>query len=452
MNRRRSTKERRQDNPLQPGTRPSRYPPSSTNDKRRFPVAPLQNGSTRPNIRPAPSTSKSFASNTTSALPAAAAAALPLPSSLSTTTAEQSSPRLSSHSSSSSLSSLVKRQSKPPPVVFLNKSADVELDGVSFGFDVDHPLSDPPASVSSHDKEHDTETNTLSSTSPTVSTQSNDYSKPSRRSQQRNNRGSSFYSGSDIRPQHQQQRHYASPPTPSYVDPFLLFQYNQQRLGPNYSQQLAYMNYLRAQYLSQQAQYVLVPTPNAAYPPAANGEFDPDEPLASDEPTSEQMQEPLLVYTTIPTPSGQIYFQPTVTMKKTYQDVEQPTAYPAQFFYSAAPNLIPSSAAYFQPIPSIPSPSLFIDTKSPLDNTDDEDAANEHHYGQPARLYQQQQQSSSSSSSHIMSNALKLVYSQEKRHAPTDRFNLEQLTVHFAMKWTDTVNQYEQGEFFVPPP
>ena len=207
------------------------------------------------------------------------------------------------------------------------------------------------------------------------------------------------------------------------------------------------MNYMRAQYLSQQAQYVLVPTPNVYPSSAGNDEFDQDEPLAGgDEPASEQMQEPLLVYTTIPTPSGQIYFQPTVTMKKSYQDVEQPSAYPAQFFYPGAQNLIPSSAAYFQPIPSIPSPLLFIDTKSSLDNTDDEGAAvAEHNYGPSARLYQQQQ-SSSSSSSHIMSNALKLVYSQEKRHAPTDRFNLEQLTVHLAMKWTETVNQYEQGK------
>jgi hypothetical protein len=44
-----------------------------------------------------------------------------------------------------------------------------------------------------------------------------------------------------------------------------------------------------------------------------------------------------------------------------------------------------------------------------------------------------------------MSNALQLVYSQEKRNAQTDRFNLDQLTAYLAMKWTETVDHYEQG-------
>ncbi len=44
-----------------------------------------------------------------------------------------------------------------------------------------------------------------------------------------------------------------------------------------------------------------------------------------------------------------------------------------------------------------------------------------------------------------MSNALQLVYSQEKRNAQTDQFNLDQLTAYLAMKWTDTIDHYEQG-------
>jgi hypothetical protein len=44
-----------------------------------------------------------------------------------------------------------------------------------------------------------------------------------------------------------------------------------------------------------------------------------------------------------------------------------------------------------------------------------------------------------------MSNALQLVYSQQRRNAQTDRFNLDDLTAYLAMKWTDSVDHYEQG-------
>ncbi|CAF3761458.1 unnamed protein product [Rotaria sp. Silwood1] len=501
--RRRFTKERRQDNNLllsSSSLRSSRLPLSSNiNDKRRFQSSTLtQNGILRPTIRNSLSNIKPFISTTTTTItkeeninrisssPPPSSQTIsqisvqpittsssplqpppPPPSSSSSSVSnhviEQSSPRLSSHSSSSSLPSLIKRQSKPPPVVFLNKSIDIELNDVSFGFDVENSISDKPETPIQSpipiEKEIENESNILSSLQINDSSiNSKSSSRRSYQQQQRNNRGLLFYSGSDIRPQQQQQqqqqhRNYSS--QSSYVDPLLLLQYNQQRCAANYSQQLAYMNLLRTQYLSSQSQYVLIPTtyPTPPPPPTTTtndieqDEKNPDEEINQ---TSEQIQEPLLVYATIPTQTGPIYIQPT---KKSYYDVEQlqqtsmSTIYPTQYFYSTqTQHIIPSHTAYFQPISS---PSLLIDTKSQQDNTEDDDDDNNNNnndndYEKSTRLFHQTQQQQSSS--HIMSNALQLVYSQERRNVQTDRFNLDQLTAYLAMKWTDTINHYEQGE------
>jgi hypothetical protein len=338
------------------------------------------------------------------------------PTSISNNLPEQSSPRLSSHSSSSSLSSLLKRQSKAPPVVFLNKSIDIELNDVSFGFDLENPpISDksptsppvppPPQQPleSSIEKELNPSSNDLLT---------NSKSSFSRRSyqQQRNSRGPLFYSGSDIRPHH----HRNYPSQSSYIDPLVLLQYQQRY------QQLAYMNLLRTQYLSSQSQYVLIPT-----------QTNQDEKNSNDE----SIQEPLLVYTTIPSQTQPIYYQQQ-QQQATKKSFEQSSIYPSQYFY-------PTHPAYFQPIPS----SLLIDNKSQHDETDndeeEEEEEEDHDYEKSTKLFQQTRQQSSS---HIMSNALQLVYSQEKRNAQTDRFNLDQLTAYLAMKWTDTIDHYEQGK------
>ena len=254
--------------------------------------------------------------------------------------------------------------------------------------------------------------------------------------QQRHTRDPRFYSGSDIRPHH---RAYASVPTSTapYVDPLMLLQYNQQRF-PNYSQQLAYMNLLRTAYLPSQAQYLLMPS---SYPSAAQNEMDSDE-KSLDEQSSrapEQVQEPLLVYTSIPNQAGPIYFHPPAN-KSSFVDPKQlpaavpsiyPAMYPSPMFYprpAAQQHLFPPTATYFQPISS---PSLFVDTK--LDERPSVDEANPPNDGL------------SSASSDIMSSALQLVYSQQRRNAQTDRFNLDDLTGYLAMKWTETVGHYEQG-------
>ncbi|CAF3340293.1 unnamed protein product [Rotaria sp. Silwood2] len=482
--RRRLTKERRQDNNSLL-SRSSRLPLSSNiNDKRRFQSSTsTQNGIIRSTIRNSLSNIKPFISTTTvkeentnrmssspppssvssqtisqtSVQPTATPPAPASSSSVSNHVIEQSSPRLSSHSSSSSLPSLIKRQSKPPPVVFLNKSIDIELNDVSFGFDVENPTSDKPLTPTPSpvpiEKEIEIESNTLSSLqlndSSINSKSSYRRSYQQQQQQQRNNRGLLFYSGSDIRPQ-QHHRNYPSQtsmPQSSYIDPLLLLQYNQQqqRYAANYSQQLAYMNLLRTQYLSSQSQYVLIPTTYTTTTTTTN-DIEQDEKNLDDETTqtSEQIQEPLLVYATIPTQTGPIYLQST---KKSYYELEQlqqssmPTVYPTQYFYSTqTQHIIPPHAAYFQPISS---PSLLVETKSQHDDTDDEDDNND--YEKSTRLFHQTQQQSSS---HIMSNALQLVYSQEKRNIQTDRFNLDQLTAYLAMKWTDTINHYEQGKIY----
>ncbi|CAF3735883.1 unnamed protein product [Adineta steineri] len=468
--RRRLTKERRQDSNPSSSSRTSHFPLSSSshnnnnnnNDKRRF----QQNENVRSTIRNGPLNTQPYVNTATkeekidsasqtvsqtsvlqSPPPSSQPPAPPVPltSSISNNSTEQRSPRLSSQSSSSSLSSLLKRQSKPPPVVFLNKSVDVELNDVSFGFDVDNPIIDdkpltPTLSSPPPPPSTEKEPEILSST------QSNDFlinskSSSSRRSyqsqqQQRGNRGSFFYSGPDIRTHNHRNYPSQTPVTqPSYIDPVLLQQYNQQRLA-NYSQQLAYMNLFRTQYMHSQQPYILIP---ATY--TATNDNDQDEKILDDETisTSEHIQEPLLVYTPIPTQLGPIYLQQT---KKLSNDLEQqmpiPTIYPQQYYYPPQT----SHPAYFQPISS---PTLILDTKSQQDGSDDEQEEQDNNYEKSTRLFHQTRQQSSS---HIMSNALQLVYSQERRNAQTDHFNLDQLTAYLAMKWTDTIDHYEQGNIF----
>ena len=348
--------------------------------------------------------------------PSAAATVAPSSSTISPATSgsnhvpEQisSPPRLSSHSSSSSLSSLLKRQSKAPPVVFLNKSADIELNGVSFGFDVDNfpseksPTPPPPASLPSSEP---VETiNEKESDSPSSS------SRPSY--QQRHPRGPYFYSGSDIRPSlPPSAAHRPYPSQSSYIDPRLLLQYNQQAYH-----HYPYMNLFRTPYLSTQSPYVLIPT---APTYESNN-------LEDKESTSETIQEPLLVYATMPGQTGPIYYQST---KKSFQSM-----YPSSMYY-------PTHSAYFQPIPS--SSSLSMENKSQHDEETDNDDELEDDDGE--KSHRKFEQHKPQSSSQIMSNALQLVYSQEKRNAQTDRFNLDQLTAYLAMKWTDTIDHYEQG-------
>jgi hypothetical protein len=79
--------------------------------------------------------------------------------------------------------------------------------------------------------------------------------------------------------------------------------------------------------------------------------------------------------------------------------------------------------------------------KSEPNETDDVHIE-DHDYEKSTKSYLQTRQQSSSD---IMSNALQLVYSQQRRNAQTDRFNLDDLTAYLAMKWTDTVDHYEQG-------
>jgi len=185
------------------------------------------------------------------------------------------------------------------------------------------------------------------------------------------------------------------------------------------------MNLLRTQYLSSQSQYVLIPTQTNT----TTYEINQDEKNSNND---ESIQEPLLVYTTIPGQTQPIYYQ-----QQTKKSFEQSSIYPSQYFY-------PTHPAYFQPISS----SLLIDNKSQHDETDEEEEEEEEEevdndYEKSTKLFQQTRQQSSS---HIMSNALQLVYSQEKRNAQTDRFNLDQLTAYLAMKWTDTIDHYEQGK------
>ncbi|CAF0766941.1 unnamed protein product [Adineta ricciae] len=460
--RRRLTKERRQDsNPSSSSSsRTSHLPSSSTNDKRRFtPQTTQLNGTARSKIRVnGPSNVKSSNSpstieETTSSAPQSISQTSTVPtassSAISNNVADQLSPRLSSHSSSSSITSLLKRQSKPPPVVFFNKSEDVQLNGVSFGFDIENPLVDkfvtetlssssslPPtpssAPLSVVDKEQENPSSTPP-TDPKTSSSRHSYQK------QRSNRGQVFDSGSDFHSHQHNNQNYPSQTTPltqpSHIDPLLLLQYNQQRLISNYSQSFAYMNVVPPPYLPSQTRYILIPTGyTTSTTNDATTATDQDENTRNDDDnetaqSSEHAQEPLLVYTTISAP---MYLQP---MKKGPNDLEQPVPIPPMY---APPYYYPTQtphAAYFQPITPA---SLLIESRSQQDDTDNEDD-----YESSTRLFHQSRQQSSS---HIMSNALQLVYSQERRNAPTDRFNLDQLTAYLAMKWTDAVGHYEQGK------
>ena len=340
----------------------------------------------------------------------------------------QTSPRLSSHSSSSSLSSLLKRQGKPPPVVFLNKSIDVELNDVSFGFDLDLPTSDDNQKSSTIEPVIDNPVD--SSASPlNESTHSNEMStdKSYRRQPQRTPRAPQFYFGSDIRHQHYRNYPTQQAMPQSYID--LLLQYNQQRLA-NYSQQLAYMNLLRVPYYPPQSQYVYLPT---AYPPPPTTT---NETESHEENNHAQTEQPPLVYAT---PTGQIYYQPTMTTKSSGDSepivapipAVYPTTYPSQYFYPPqVQQIVPSPNAYFQPISSA---SLVTERKD-VDHEDDlENSSNS------------DQRNRQQSSADIMSNALNLVYSQQRRTAQTDRFNLDDLSAYLSMKWTDAVDHYMQG-------
>lgn len=367
---------------------------------------------------------------------------LPPPASTSSNLTEQLSPRLSSHSSSSSIASSQKRPSKPPPVVFLNKSEDVELNDVSFGFDMEHPPAEEPTPNARFSpplpapSEIEKEAEHLASLQLNGSSADSDATS-SRRAQQRTPRESTFYADADIRsqPQHAHNRVYptsTSTVTPGYIDPVLLLQYNQQRFAASYPQHIAYMNFMRPPFVSPQSPYVLIP---AAYPTTNEIARDENKPDDETGPAPDHVQEPLLVYATIPTQLGSVYLPPG---KKGVNDADPQVPvqamYPPPYFY---PPVMPNTA-YFQPITS---PSFVAEDKSQQNDTDDE--ANDHDYQKSTRLAQQTRQQSSS---HIMSNALQLVYSQERRSAQTDRFNLDQLTAYLSMKWIDAVDHYEQGE------
>lgn len=489
-NRRRLPKERRQDNNLP--TRSTNIPPLTTssklNDKKRIP-SNTKNGFSRPITRNNTSTNKINPSSiakeqVNNQIFAEPVRTVPPPSdeSSNTTSAvhsnpeqpvekQQLSPRLSSHSSSSSLSSLLKRQGKPSAVVFVNKSIDVELKDVSFGFGLDSiPSNKSHGDDINNNIQNQTETTTeldvdtgnISTSSSSIQpTQSNDTSndsttqKSNRKFHQRNNRSPQFYSGPDIRPH--QQRNYPTQPIPqsTYIDPVLLFQYNQR--FANYSPQMAYMNLLRAQYMPPQSQYVFLPTSYAAAappppPPATAATTTATNDDESEETTTQtstdRPQEPLLVYAT---PTGQFYYQSSVPKKASIDSEQEPASmppvyttttppiYPSPYFYpSPAHHIIPTHPAYFQPIPTSTSSSLLIETKpeESANDIDDDNCKNS------TMTYPQKRQQSSAD---IMSNALQLVYSQQRRNAQTDRFNLDDLTAYLAKKWTDTVDHYEHG-------
>jgi hypothetical protein len=369
----------------------------------------------------------------------------------------QASPRLSSHSSTSSLSSLLKRPSKVPPVVFLNKSGNIELNDVSFGFDIDSfPICQPSNETMSHsssmstiekesNKEHAQTSSSVEHQSSedmsTVILPSNSLEHPQ------------FYSGSDIRPHQRTYASQAMSAASSYVDPVLLLQYNQQQYA-NYPQHLSCMHFPSPQYLSSQPQYVFVPNP---YSNMSNHE-DTSNRKSFDEQTvrsSDHVQESSMIYTTVPNDSNHMYIHPTTT-KSSFIDTKQPylsnsnmyttasAMYPSAMFYSRPshvhPSMFPPSTAYFQPISSS---SSLVDVKP------DEHDIHHDNYQQDTTVQSYHSTGQlPSTSSDIMSNALQLVYSQQRRNAQTDRFNLDDLTAYLAMKWTETVDHYEQGITF----
>ena len=308
------------------------------------------------------------------------------------------------------------------------------MNDVSFGFDLDLPTLDQ-ISLEDNQKSSITEQAIDNPSDPSISSLNDSTEKLHQRhpSQRMTTRVPQFYSGSDIRHHQQQQQQHRTYPTQqtlphSYLD--LVLQYNQQRLA-NYSQQITYMNLVRAPYYPTQPPYVYVPTTYSATAPATTNDAESTE--ENNQTPAEQVQ---LVYAT---PTGQIYYQPTM-VKKSTADSEQmvasvptvyPTAYPSQYFYPPqVQQIIPPANAYFQPISST---SSVVERKEGDHDDDYENSANSDH-----RKRQQ-------SSADIMSNALQLVYSQQRRNAQTDRFNLDDLSAYLAMKWTDAVDHYMQG-------
>jgi hypothetical protein len=333
---------------------------------------------------------------------------------------------------------------------------NVELNGVSFGFDLDQPLSATAAAATTTTTtttatpNNDGNLNELNHRSSTISIQSHEQSTQHSDYQhetQATDPSSQFPCETDERFQQQQRLH---PSSVSYIDPHLLLQYNQQRFNMNYSQQLAYINYIRAPYFSQQSPYFFLP--NQCSTSMNNDDGHGADKSSADE--TSHNQEPLIVYTAIPTSTGQIYLHPVTTTKKSYSNVDEPssmfptsTFYPSSMYYptsNAYQHVLPSHTAYFQPIASVQSPVLSpYENRSPTNESEqdeyDDRAIVEDQYVKYHRTRQQ-------ASSNIMSNALKLVYSQEKRHMPKDSFNLDQLTAYLAMRWTDTVDRYEHGK------
>jgi len=491
-NRRRSMKERRiETTPTSyvntAATQPTRFP--LNNDKRRF-VSTTENETKRlssrnslPNMKSNLPTGQNVVTSTATAVasatpplpppPQTVAAAAAVTTTTTTTTnppvdslieKPQSSPRLSSQSSTSSLSSLLKRTSKAPAVVFLNKSANIELNDVSFGFDID-PISSDFSITNQTRRETDETNDSHSSTQNESNQQENSLAEqiPTEHSTtptivtappiapQRNTRDPQFYSGSDIRPHHRPYHPTQTIPTTPYIDPLLLLQYNQQRF-PNYPSPLTYMNILRAPYLHSQPQYVFLPS---SYPPVIPNESETDvkttdetttsPPITSNRTSNESIPEASLTYSSVPNESTTMFYPSTGNVQG---NVPPPpplsSIYPhtSAMFYPRLtqnpPTIFPPPTAYFQPISS---PSLYVETK--LDERAIEQ--DNHSYENSRQTYHSKDQLPSTSSD-IMSNALQLVYSQQRRNAQTDRFNLDDLTAYLALKWTETVDHYEQGD------
>ena len=159
--------------------------------------------------------------------------------------------------------------------------------------------------------------------------------KSTQKFRQRNNRSPQFYSGPDIRPY--QQRNYPSQSMsqlPSYIDPYLFYQYNQHRLA-NYPRHVTYTNSLRLQYIPSQCQYVFLPT---IYTTTKTNDTDLID--QTNQTTSDQNQESSLFYTT---PTGQFYFQPSTIKKSSTDDEQQPNSIPTVY---TTPNIYPSHYFY----------------------------------------------------------------------------------------------------------
>lgn len=323
-----------------------------------------------------------------------------------------------------------KNNGKTAPVVFLNKSAEVQLNDVSFGFDLENSNESTSVDRSFVSK---TRQENLFFSQKSESTNEN----PSHQEE--------IHSNNEFRNIHPQEHLFNHQPNLTHVDPVSLYQFNQQRLAASFSQQPHFLNLVRNPYLTQTAPYLFVP-------PVYQNESNKTRTIEqSNDENKPNLQEPLIVYTAIPnSTAGQIYFQPMLNSGKNLNEFEHPPVipqttmysqsnfYPSPLFYS---NFLPNHPAYFQPIPSSSTFKSQFDETEPEDFDDDDDDDDD--------LYDSRSKnevSSSSSSAHIMSNALQLVYSHQKKNTPKDQFNLESLTAHLAMKWTDGINRFEQGK------